>query len=86
MGIGGLQLPGIADFLKPIGGDQYTTPIAAGPHPGSGAAPGPTAPQGPQVVNNFNGNLGVNPTEFHQKTQAKQNQAVNRNLGAVRPR
>ncbi len=86
MGIGGLQLPGIADFLKPIGGDQYTTPIAAGPHPGSGAAPGPTAPQGPRVVNNFNGNLGVNPTEFHQKTQAKQNQAVNRNLGAVRPR
>ena len=86
MGVWGLQLPGIVDFLKPIGGDQYTTPIAAGPHPGSGAAPGPTAPQGPQVVNNFNGNLGVNPTDFQAKQRAKQNQAVNRNLGAVRPR
>jgi tape measure domain-containing protein len=82
MGGGGLGLPGlpnIADFIKPLpNGSVQPQPDA--PHQGGGQQPGPA---GPSVV--VNGNLGVNPRDFTQRIDAKQNQALRRNIAPVRP-
>ena len=81
-GGGSLGIPGIpniADFLKPLpaGAIQPTQNLPDAAHPGSGAAPGPSV-----VVN---GNIGMDPREFTQRVDAKQNQTIRRNLNAVRP-
>lgn len=70
--LNGIGLPNVADFLKPIPPGS-TTPIARPDeaHAGSGAAPGPTYDlRGAQ--------LGVSPTEFTQKLDARQNSATRR--------
>jgi hypothetical protein len=79
---GNLALPGlpnIADFIKPLP-DGTMTPQPDAPHQGGGQAPGPA---GPSVV--VNGDLGVNPRDFTQRIDAKQNQALRRNIAPVRP-
>jgi len=73
----GVGIPNVADFIKPIGPAAATQPMPDAPHPGGGAAPGPAV-----VVN---GNIGMDPVGFTQRIDAHQNQAVRRNLAAVRP-
>jgi hypothetical protein len=73
MGMGGL-----GGFLQPLGVGPTLTKVGPdAPHQGSGGAPGPSV-----VVN---GNIGMNPRDFTQRVDAAQNQAVRRNLNAVRP-
>lgn len=73
-----LNLPNVADFLKPIG-PQGMTPNAMpdAAHAGTGAAPGPAV-----VVN---GNVGMDPRAFTQRVDAAQNQSWRKNMSAVRP-
>lgn len=70
---------GIADLLAPLTSGALQ-PIQRQPdsaHTGTGAQPGPSV-----VVN---GNVGMDPRQFTQRVDAAQNQAVRRNLSAVRP-
>ncbi|WP_020657102.1 phage tail tape measure protein [Mycobacterium sp. 141] len=76
---GGLGLPNLADILRPTPPNLATVGSV---HQGSGAPPGP-APAGPTY--DFRGaQLGVSPTEFTQKVDARQNSAWRRNTGAHR--
>ena len=79
-GGGGPGLPDVTSFLKPVGGPMATEPIRSDVHTGSGAAPGPAEPG---IV--VNGNIGMDPRQFTQRVKAHQNEAVRRNLSAVRP-
>jgi TP901 family phage tail tape measure protein len=81
-GGGGFAIPGIpniADMIKPLPNGSMT-PQPDAPHQGGGQAPGPA---GPSVV--VNGNLGVNPRDFTQRIDSRQNQALRRNIAPVRP-
>ncbi|WP_231646283.1 phage tail tape measure protein [Mycolicibacterium mengxianglii] len=76
--IGGLNLPGISDLLKPIGGQALEPKsLPDAPHQGTGALPGP------QFV--VNGNVGMDPRALTQRFDAKHNESYRRNMGAVRP-
>jgi hypothetical protein len=75
--LGGIGLGGIADFLKPLPNGAIQPQAQPAAHQGTGGAPGPSV-----VVN---GNIGMNPRDFTQRVDAAQNQAVRRNLNAVRP-
>jgi hypothetical protein len=80
-GGGSLGIPGIpniSDFLKPLpAGAMTPTGQDPQPHQGSGAAPGPSV-----VVN---GNVGMDPKQFTQTIDAKQNQAYRQHMNSVRP-
>jgi hypothetical protein len=76
--LGGIGLPDIADFLKPLGGgpiEPARTPD--GPHQGGGQAPGPSV-----VVN---GNVGMDPRQFTERIDSAQNQAYRQHISSVRP-
>ena len=74
---GGELLQGMDGFLKPLPNGAMQPSAPDGPHPGTGAAPGPAV-----VVN---GDVGMDPRQFTQRVDAAQNQSVRRNLSAVRP-
>ena len=77
-GGGGMGMGGLGGFLQPLGaGPTLTQTAPDAPHQGGGQ------PAGPSVV--VNGNIGMNPRDFTQRVDAAQNQAVRRNLNAVRP-
>lgn len=76
-GLPGLNMPHIADFIKPMGAGP-TAPIGT---PASGVGLGP-AP-GPAIVNN--GVIGMDPRALTQRADAHQNQAWRKNMSAVRP-
>jgi hypothetical protein len=76
--LGGFGLPDIADFLKPLpGGSIEPARQPDAPHQGGGQPPGPSV-----VVN---GNVGMDPRQFTQRVDAKQNQAYRQHISAVRP-
>ena len=76
--LGGIGLPNIADFLKPLpGGSIEPARMPDAPHQGGGQPPGPSV-----VVN---GNVGMDPRQFTQRVDSKQNQAYRQHITAVRP-
>jgi hypothetical protein len=76
--LGGIGLPNIADFLKPLpGGSIEPARMPDAPHQGGGQ------PAGPSVV--VNGNVGMDPRQFTQRVDAKQNQAYRQHISTVRP-